>query len=141
MSFDELLSAAIMLCGEAGLSYSRAESGPALANMLWALARADFVELLRDRQRIRPPSDAAPRVSRLVAEQVARESRVTGALHVNFALEDEFAGALALAMDGTRDRAALHRWASERSGVEPADAAKRVDDLIEFLAQQGALQT
>ena len=139
ISFEDLLSDAIARCRAAGLTYSRAESGPALANMLWALVRADFIELLRDPQHLAPPPESPPRVSRLAADQVASGSKVTGALHTNFVLEDEFAAALVLAMDGSRDRGALLRWVGERSGAEPAVAAKRLDDLIEFLGRQGAL--
>jgi len=46
---------------------------------------------------------------------------------------------IALAMDGSHDRAALERLACERTGAQPAIAAQRIEQLLGFLGRHGAI--
>ena len=43
-------------------------------------------------------------------------------------------------MDATRDRAALLRYACERTGSEPAAAAGNLEELLAFLTRHGAFR-
>ena len=139
VAFEDLLGETTAWCRRAGLTLANGESRRALAHMLWTLVRGTLVELLREPQRIAARSGTLPRISPLVRDQIARGIPLAGALHDNFALKDDLAAEIALAMDGSHDRAALERLACERTGAQPAIAAQRIEQLLGFLGRHGAI--
>ncbi len=68
-----------------------------------------FVDLHRDPPRESPAPGVRPRAVGLARLQAGRGPGVTNLRHESIALEDAFAHALLLRLDGTRDRGALRR--------------------------------
>jgi hypothetical protein len=138
IAFADLLREATTRCNRAGLGCVDGEWRQALVQMMWALVRTGLVELVRDPLRLAARPGTRPQASRLVRDQIAHGTALTGALHDSFSLADDAAARMVLAMDGTRDRTTLERLACERPGETPALAAGRLDELLAFLARHGA---
>lgn len=141
ISFAALLAECTSQCAHAGVVYDNPGPGTALAAMLWALVRANRIELMRDAQHWRADPGPAPCVNALVRDAITSGARYVGPLHDVFEFSDELVAAMAFDMDGTRDRAALLRYACERTGSEPAAAAERLEELLAFLARHGAFRS
>ncbi len=140
MEFEALLAECTSQCAQAGVVYDNPDARTALAAMLWALVRADRIELMRDPQHGRVDPGAAPCVNALVRDAITSGKRCVGPAHDVFEFSDHLVAEMAFAMDATRDRAALLRYACERTGSEPAAAAERLEELLAFLARHGAFR-
>ena len=140
IAFPALLGECTSQCARAGVVYDHPDAKAALAAMLWALVRGNRIELMRDPQRGRVDPGPAPSVNALVRDAITRGTRCVGPLHDGFQFSDDVAARMAVAMDATRDRAALLRHACERTGSEPAAAAARLEELLGFLARHGAFR-
>jgi SAM-dependent methyltransferase len=140
IGFAALLAECTSQCARAGVVYDNPDAKTALAAMLWALVRANCVELMRDPQRGRVDPDPTPCVNALVRDAITSGAQCVGPLHDPYELSDEVVAEMAFAMDATRDRAALLRYTCERTGNEPAAAAERLEELLAFLTRHGAFQ-
>ena len=140
MGFAALLAEATSQCARAGVVYENPDPKTALAAMLWALVRANRIEMMRDPQRGRVDPGSAPCLNTLVRDAIMSGTHPVSPLHEAFEFSDGLTVEIVLAMDGTRDRAALLRYACERTGSEPTAAAAQLEELLVFLARQGAFR-
>ena len=141
IAFAALLAECTSQCAHAGVVYDNPDAKTALAAMLWALVRANRIELMRDPQHGRADPGPQPCVNALVRDAITSGTRCVGPLHDVFEFSDDLAAEMAFSMDATRDRAALLRYACERTGSEPAAAAERLEELLAFLARHGAFRS
>jgi len=138
--FAALLAECTSQCARAGVVYDKPDAKTALKAMLWALVRAKCVELMRDPQHGRVEPGPAPCVNALVRDAITSGTHCVGPLHDAYELSDEVVAEMTFAMDATRDRAALLRYACERTGSEPAAAAGNLEELLAFLTRHGAFR-
>jgi SAM-dependent methyltransferase len=139
---ETLFAQALSACQRCGQAYDERTAHAATLKLLWALIRADQIELLRDSIKVAPTSRDRPKITALVADAIKHGDHLCGALHRRFDLDDQLGRELALAMDGTKSQSQLCET-FRASGSDPSGKAEHVDKkvagLIAFLRRQGAL--
>jgi len=138
--FETLFEAALADCAAHGLAYDRRQAGEALAALCWAMVRADLVTVCRAASV--PVHDAGerPRLRVVVADALAHGLTPTTPTHEAFELSDETAVQLALALDGTRDRAALVAMAGAIAPRAEGSPTERIDAILGFLRRADAFE-
>lgn len=138
IGFATLLDAAISRCHLAGLHYEPQAACAAMCKLIWSLARAGLLELLRYPARLPPHDPERPRLSELVADAIRHDLPLVGAVHNTFALDTADMRRTCLMIDGLHDVAQLRapdRLADGRNNA----AAQDIDLLLTQLRQHGAL--
>lgn len=137
--FDALVDAALRDCAAHGVAPDDAEAArEALAGLCWSMVRADLIELLRDAPSPAARPGARPRLRPEVADALLHGISPTDRLGHAYLLDGKVAIRVALAMDGSRDRAALRAIACEADGIDAAEADTRIDGLLGFLHAHAA---
>ena len=148
ISFDLLFADVFAACRVQGIDYEDDSARAATLKLIWALVRADQIELIRDPVIASRTYDRLPEVTSLVADALVHKEPLSGSLHRRFELQDQVANQLTLTMDGTRslqDLSAAFRLLNAQSGIGESNAdadgaTEKVRGLITFLHRQGALR-
>jgi SAM-dependent methyltransferase len=140
ISFAELNVESLTACQQAGLEYEPQASAAALSKLLWSLARAGLLDVLKEPVQIQQQILERPMLSGLILDGLANGQALVGALHASFKLDDDAAHQACLQLNGQNDRQALRAAAQTgNDGVAQIDA--KFAALFDFLRRQGAFHS
>jgi SAM-dependent methyltransferase len=120
VSMADLIDFSLRQCISAGLQYQRDSAGQGLANVLWSLLMARYIEVFAQSVTINgligpdgvvitdgQLSLCRPVLNALARAAIVQATALSGAMHEAFELKDEQSRNLALQMDGTKTVAQL----------------------------------
>ncbi len=140
ISFTELNVESLTACQRAGLEYEPQASAVALSKLLWSLARAGLLDVLKEPVRIQQQILERPMLSGLILDGLANGQALVGTLHASFKLDDDAAHQACLQLNGQNDRQAL-RAAAQTGSDSVAKIDAKFAALFDFLRRQGAFHS